>query len=131
MLDIGCPIDHGGYEMCWQAEQKTRLTTTLYDITDYLYFPIGIMICYEDLATFQQHLYLEYNLQVDTVFWNLCIPSGFRYTGLLLINKLVNKWFLVVMWLLSTFDGHHNDLVNCYGISVSHMSTDMSYPSFL
>ena len=35
------------------------------------------MILHEDLATFQQHLYLEYNLQVDTVFRNLWIPSGF------------------------------------------------------
>jgi uncharacterized protein YbaR (Trm112 family) len=77
MLVIGCPIDHGGYLMCWQAEQKKRLTTSLYDKTDDLYFPIGIMILHEDLATFQQHLYLEYNLQVDTVFRNLWILSGF------------------------------------------------------
>ena len=72
MLVIGCPIDHGGYLMCWQAEQKNRLTTT-----DDLYFPIGILIEYEDLATFHHHLYLEYNLQVDTVFRNLSIPLRF------------------------------------------------------
>jgi hypothetical protein len=68
MLVIGCSIDHGGYVMCWQAEQNNRLTTTRYDKTDYLYFPVGILILYEDLATFQQYLYLEYNLQVDTLF---------------------------------------------------------------
>jgi uncharacterized protein YbaR (Trm112 family) len=50
MLVIGCPIDNGGYVMCWQAEQKNRLTTTLYDKADYLYFPIGILILYKDLA---------------------------------------------------------------------------------
>ena len=54
MLVIGCPIDHGGYLMCWQAEQKNRLRTTLYEKTDDLYCPNGIMILYEDLATFQQ-----------------------------------------------------------------------------
>jgi hypothetical protein len=74
MLVIGCPIDHGGYLMCWQAEQKNRLTTT-----DDLYFPIGILIVYEDLATFQQHLYLEYNFYVDTVFRNLSIPLRFPF----------------------------------------------------
>jgi hypothetical protein len=57
MLVIGCPIDHGGYLMFWQAEQKNRLTTT-----DDLCFPIGILIECEDLATFHHHLYLEYNL---------------------------------------------------------------------
>jgi hypothetical protein len=56
MLIFGCPIDHGGYVMCWQAEQNNRLTSTLYHKTDYLYFSVGIFILYEDLATFQQHL---------------------------------------------------------------------------
>jgi hypothetical protein len=35
------------------------------------------MILYEDLATFQLHLYLEYNFRVDTVFRNLWILSEF------------------------------------------------------
>jgi hypothetical protein len=57
MLVIGSYIDHGGYSMFWQAEQQNRLKTT-----DDLYFPIGILIECEDLATFHHHLYLEYNL---------------------------------------------------------------------
>ena len=74
-----------GYWLCywpWRllnvlTSRTTELTNNTLRQKNDLYFPIGIMILYEDLATFQQHLYLEYNLRVDTVFRNLWIPSGF------------------------------------------------------
>jgi hypothetical protein len=67
-------------------------------------------------------------IRYSETYWS---HQDFHYRGLLLSKKLLNKWFLVVMWMLSTLYGRHNDVVNRYGISVSHMSTDMSCPPFL
>ena len=47
--------------------------------------------------------------------------------GFLLTRKLLNHWFLLVKVMSSRrkFYGHHHDLVDCYGVSVSQMTTDM------
>jgi hypothetical protein len=47
--------------------------------------------------------------------------------GLLLANKLLNQWFLVVKMKssLQKFDGHHHDLVNRCGVPVPQIATDM------
>ena len=117
---------------------------------------LWILILYADLVTCQQHLCLEYNLQVDTVFWNLWILSGFALfrdaANKEAIEQVISSGYLILylfhedyiqrgatssspillMWMSSTFYGHHNDLVNRYGISASHnMSTDMTCPPFL
>ena len=50
---------------------------------------------------------------------------------LLLTRKLLNQGFLLVKLKssLRKFYGHHNDLVDRYGISVSQMTTDMFHLS--
>jgi hypothetical protein len=47
--------------------------------------------------------------------------------GLMLTRKLLNNGLVVVKLKssLRKFYGHHHDLVDRYGISVSHMTTDM------
>jgi hypothetical protein len=46
---------------------------------------------------------------------------------LLLTRKLLNQWFLLVKLKssLGTFYRRHHDMVDCYGISLSQMTTDM------
>ena len=53
------------------------------------------------------------------------------YPMLLLTRKLLNQRFLLVKLKssLRTFYGHHHDLVDRYGISVSQMTTDMFHLS--
>jgi len=50
---------------------------------------------------------------------------------LLLTRKLLNQGFLLVKLKspLRTFYGRHHDLVDCYGISLSQMTTDMFHLS--
>ena len=50
------------------------------------------------VATFQQHLYMEYTvyLSVDPIFQSLRFLSGFFDRELLLRRKLLNQWFLLV-----------------------------------
>jgi len=75
--------------------------------------------------------------------YGLCISQLIRYyracgsyqvfldRGLLLTRKLLNKVFLFVklMSSLRKFYGRHHDLVNCCGISLSQMTTDMFHLS--
>jgi len=51
--------------------------------------------------------------------------------GLLLTRKLLNQGFLLVKIKssLRKLYGRHHDLVNCYGIAVSQMTTDMFHLS--
>jgi hypothetical protein len=51
--------------------------------------------------------------------------------GLLLTRILLNQGFLLVKLKssLRKFYGRHHDLVDCYGISVSQMTTDMFHLS--
>jgi hypothetical protein len=55
--------------------------------------------------------------------------KDFLVKGLLLTRKLLNQWYLLVKWKssLRMFDCRHHDLVDRYGISVSHMTTDTFY----
>jgi hypothetical protein len=57
--------------------------------------------------------------------------QDFLDRGLLLTRKLLNQGFLLVNLKssLRTFYGHHRDLVDRYGISVSQMTTDMFHLS--
>jgi hypothetical protein len=53
--------------------------------------------------------------------------QDFRDRGLLLTRKLLYQGFLLVKLRLSlpVFYGHHHDLVDSYGISVSYLTMDM------
>jgi hypothetical protein len=57
--------------------------------------------------------------------------QDFLDRGLLLIRKLLNQRFLLVKLnsSLRKFCDRHHDLVDCYGISVSQMTTDMFHLS--
>ena len=58
--------------------------------------------------------------------------SWFLWWGLLFTRKLLNQGLLLVKLKSSIriFYGRHHDLVDCYGISVSQMTTDMFYLSY-
>ena len=65
-------------------------------------------------------------LSDDTIFQSLWFLSGFLDRVLLLTRKLLNQEFLLK--LKSSFRmvfGPHHDSDNCYGISVSQMTTNM------
>ena len=57
--------------------------------------------------------------------------QDFLDKGLLLTRKLLNLGFLLVELKssLRKFYGRHNDLINCYGISLSQITTDMFHLS--
>jgi len=57
--------------------------------------------------------------------------QDFLDRGLLLTRKLLNQGFLLAKLKssLRKIYGHHHDLVDRYGISVSHMTTDMFHLS--
>jgi hypothetical protein len=57
--------------------------------------------------------------------------QNFLDRGLLLTRKLSNQGFLLIKLKssLRMFYGRHHDLVDCYGISVSQMITDMFHLS--
>jgi hypothetical protein len=57
--------------------------------------------------------------------------QDFLDRGLLLTRKLLNQGFLLVKLKssLRKFYGHHHDLVDRYGLSVSQMTTDMFHLS--
>jgi len=57
--------------------------------------------------------------------------QDFHDKGLLLTRKLLNQGFTMVKLKskLRKFYGRHHDLVDCYGISVSQMTTDMFHLS--
>jgi hypothetical protein len=58
--------------------------------------------------------------------------QDFPDRGLLLTRRLLNQGFLLVKLnsSLRKFSGRHHDLVDCYGISVSQMTTDRFHLSF-
>jgi hypothetical protein len=71
----------------------------------------------------------------STCVWSiyLLVDPIFQYfldRGLL-TSKLLNQWFQVIKLKssLRKFDDPHHDLVYRYGISVSHMTTDIFYLS--
>jgi hypothetical protein len=57
--------------------------------------------------------------------------QDFLDRGLLLTRKLLNQWFLLVKLKssLRRFYGHHRDLVDRNGISVSQITTDVFHLS--
>ena len=78
------------------------------------------------------HLKQHWLISVDTIFRSLCFMSWFLWWGLLFTRKLLNQGLLLVKLKSSIriFYGRHHDLVDCYGISVSQMTTDMFYLSY-
>ena len=54
--------------------------------------------------------------------------QGFLDRGLLLTRKLLNQGFIMVK-LNSSLRKSYHDMVNCYTISVSQMTTDMFHLS--
>jgi len=66
-------------------------------------------------------------LSVDNILQSLRYPWNILERGLLLTRKILIQGFLLVKLKssLRTFYGRNHDLVDLYGISVSHMTTDM------
>ena len=71
----------------------------------------------------------------DCLFFRLlsfghCIALSIDlYNWLLLARKLLNQGFLLIKLKSSQFCDRYHDLVDSYGISVSHMTTDMFHLS--
>jgi hypothetical protein len=77
------------------------------------------------IATFQQNPYTE---DISLIWWDFhefvdIIIIFFFQRGLLLTMKLLNQWFLKSSLRL-LYDRHH-DFVNCYGIYVSQIATNI------
>ena len=122
-LEIKDTIDTDRSTSCLELHLEVgsdgRLRTKLYDKRDDFNFPImnfpaapayGVYIC-----------------QVIRYSRTCASYQDFLDRGLLLTRKLLNQGFLLVKLKssLRKFYGHHHDLVDCYGISVSQMITDI------
>jgi hypothetical protein len=80
------------------------------------------------VATFQQHLHMEYISLSWSDIPELVVPiMDFLDIGLLLTETLLNQGFLLVKWKssLRKFYGRHHDLIDRYGISVSQVTKNM------
>ena len=95
-----------------------------------------ILIClswtfHSYVATFQQHLHMEYIFQLMRYFRACGSYQDFLDIGLLLTRKLLSKGFLLIKLKSSIrkFYGRNPDLVDRYGISVSQMTTGMFHLS--
>jgi hypothetical protein len=100
-----------------------RLKTKLYYKRDDFNCELSILY----IATFQQHLHMEY-IYISQVIWysKACGSyNDFLDWRALLTRKLLNKGFLMIKLKASlrTFYGRHHELVNSYGLS--QMTTDM------
>ena len=84
---------------------------------------LKVLLTYTYVATFEQHLDMEY---VSLSWYDIPELDG----GLLLTRKLLNQGFLLVKLKssLRKFYGRHHDLVDRYGIPVSQMTTDRYVP---
>ena len=97
------------------------------------------------VETYQQHLHIDhlslswYDIPELVVLIRVPLSQLIRYSracgsyrgsldrGVLLTRKLLHQGFLLVKLKSShrKYYGRHHDLVDCYGISVSQMTTDM------
>jgi len=113
-----------------EIDSEGRLRTRLYDKRDVFNFPLWTFHSY--VAIFQQHLHLEHISLLVIRYSRAC--GSYQDSldrGLLLTRKPFNQGFFLVKLKSShrKFYGHHHDLVDRYGISVSHMTTDMFHLS--
>jgi hypothetical protein len=118
-LDLNLEIDSEGW-----------LRTKLYDKRDDFNLPIVSFpfICSNIPAAPAYGVYISQLMRYSRSCGSY---QDFLDRGLLLTRKLLNQGFLLVNLKssLRTFYGHHRDLVDRYGISVSQMTTDMFHLS--
>ena len=107
-----------------------RLRTKLYDKRDDFNFPIVNVpfICSNIPAAPAYGVYISQKIRYSRACGSY---QDFLDRGLLLTRKLLNQGFLLVKLKssLRKFYGRHHDLVDCYGIFVSQMTTDMFHLS--
>jgi hypothetical protein len=109
-----------------EIDSERRLRTKHYDKRDDFKFPIVNFpfICNNIPVAPAYGVYISQLIRYSR-------PCGsyqdFLDRRLLLTRKLLDQGFLLVKLKssLRKFYGHHHDLVDCYGVSVSQMTTDM------
>ena len=111
-------------------DSEGQLRTKLYDKTDNFNFPIVNFpfICSNIQAAPAYGVYISQLMRYSRVCGSY---KDFLDRGLLLTRRLMNQGFLLVKLKssLRKFYGRHHDLVDRYGISVLHMTTDMFHLS--
>jgi hypothetical protein len=109
---------------------RGRLRTKLYDKRDDFNFPIVNFpfICSNIPAGPAYAVYISQMLLYSRACGSY---QDFLDRGLLITRKLLNQGFLLVKLKSSLRKsyGRHHDLADRYGISVSHMTTDMFHLS--
>jgi hypothetical protein len=113
-----------------EIDSEGRLRTKLYDKRDDFNFPIVNFpfICRNIPAAPAYGVYISQMIRYSRACASY---QDFLDRGLLLTRKLLNKGFLLVKLKssLRKFYGHHQDLVDRYGISVSQMTMDIFHLS--
>ena len=109
-----------------KIDSEERLRTKLYDKRDDFKFPIMNFpfICSNIPAAPVYGVYISQMIRYSRSCGS---DQDFLDRGLLLARKLLNQGFLLVTLKSSLRKcyGHHHDLVDRYGISVSEMITDI------
>ena len=118
------------FDLHLEIDSERQLRTKLYDKRDDFNFPIVNFpfICNNIPAAPAYGAYISQLIRYSRA----CVSyQDFLDRGLLLTRKLLNKGFLLVKLKTSLrkFYGRHQDLVDCYGISVLQMTTDMFHLS--
>jgi hypothetical protein len=107
---------------CWERNFTTKEVISI--------FPLWSFHLY--VATFQQHLYMEYiSVTVNSIFLWVWFLSWFLWYRVAANNEATEPRVILVE-LFSSFRkrcGRHHDLVNRYGIYVSQMTTDVFHLS--
>ena len=114
------------FDLHLEIDIEGRLRTKHYDKRDYFNFPIVNFpfIC-SNIPT--APAYVVHISQLIRYYRVCGSYQHFLDRGLLLTRTLLNPGFLFVKLKssLRTFYGRHRDFVNRYGVSVSHMTTDI------
>ena len=129
-----------GINRQWNLTRKLKCFNLFWrwdDFTEYghhmLIFPLWTFHLF--VASFQQAapVYGVYISQLIRYSRACGSFQDFLDRRLLLTSKLLNQWFLLVKLKssLRRSYGHHHDLVNRYGISVSQMTMDVFLPERL
>ena len=112
-----------------EIDTEGRLRTKLYDNRDDFNFPIVNFpsICSNIPAAPAYGVYISQMIRYSRA----CGSYQDLFDRLLLTKKLLNQGFFLVKLKpsLRKLYGRHHDLVDCYGISVSRMTTDMFHLS--
>jgi hypothetical protein len=113
-----------------EFDSEGRLRTKLYDKRDDFNFPIANFpfICSNIPAAPAYGVYISQLIRYSRACGSY---HTFLNRRLLLTRKLLNQGFLLVKLKssLPKLYGRHHDLVDRYGISVSHITTDMFHLS--